>query len=132
MVMGRPEKPIDWKKVDQLLIAGCSGTEIAPHFDMHYNTFYNKVQEQYKMGFSEYSALKKEQGDSLLKAKQFEKAMSGDNSMLIWLGKNRLKQKDNHEFTDRELHVHYSTDSAAHKDGQIQAKTISEKDSIRT
>lgn len=93
--MSRPEKPIDWKKVDQLLMAGCTGTEIAPHFDMHYNTFYNKVQEKYNIGFSEYSASKKDQGDSLLKAKQFEKALSGKNdTMLIWLGKTRLKQSE--------------------------------------
>ncbi len=70
------------------------GTEIAPHFDMHVQTFYNKVLEQYKMCFTEYSALKRQQGDSILRAKQYEKAMKLDNTMLIWLGKNRLGQKE--------------------------------------
>lgn len=92
--MSRPEKLIDWEKVDKLLIAGCMGTEIAPHFDMHVQTFYNKVLEQYKMCFTEYSALKRQQGDSILRAKQYEKAMKLDNTMLIWLGKNRLGQKE--------------------------------------
>lgn len=92
--MSRPEKPIDWNKVDQLLMSGCKGTEIAPHFDMHYETFYDRVKQKYNVGFTEYCSLKKEQGDSLLKAKQFEKAMKGDNSMLIWLGKVRLGQRE--------------------------------------
>lgn len=92
--MSRPEKKIDWKKVDELLMAGCHGTEIAPHFNMHYNTFYLKVQEEFQIGFSEYSAIKKQQGDSLIKEKQFEKAINGDNVMLVWLGKNRLNQRE--------------------------------------
>lgn len=93
--MSRPEKPIDWKLVDQLLMADCKGTEIAPHFDMHVNTFYDKVAEHYKMSFTEYSCLKRRQGDALLRAKQYEKALAKDNTMMIWLGKNRLGQKEN-------------------------------------
>lgn len=92
--MSRPEKPIDWNLVDNLLIAGCFGTEIAAHFDLHHETFYNRVQDKYGMGFTAYRAEKLYKGDSILRAKQFEKASKGDNMMLIWLGKNRLKQKD--------------------------------------
>ena len=95
--MTRPEKPIDWAKVDHLLMAGCKGTEIAPHFDMHVNTFYDKVFEKHNIGFTEYSLIKRSQGDSLLKVKQFEKAMKSDNTMLIWLGKNRLEQKEHED-----------------------------------
>lgn len=92
--MSRPEKPIDWKYVDELLEAGCVGTEIAPHFDLHYNTFYDRVQSTFGIGFTEYAAQKKSKGDSILRHVQFNKAKEGDNSMLIWLGKNRLKQSD--------------------------------------
>lgn len=100
---GRPngrtskEKNIDWDKVDQLLIAGCLGTEIAPHFDMHPETFYDHVLRKYGICFSEYSFKKKSQGDSLLRAKQFEKALKGENTLLIWLGKNRLNQRDSED-----------------------------------
>lgn len=91
--MARPEKPIDWKLVDDLLMAGCKGTEISPYFDMHVNTFYRKVLEIHNISFNEYSASKKEQGDSVLRAKQYEKAViKGDTTMLIWLGKSRLGQ----------------------------------------
>lgn len=92
----RPVKPIDWNKVDHLLMAGCHGTEIAAHFDMHHETFYNRVSQEKGMGFTAYCAEKRAKGDSLLRAKQFEKAVanSGDNTMLIWLGKQRLGQTE--------------------------------------
>jgi hypothetical protein len=92
--MSRPEKPINWKLVDDLLIAGCLGTEIAPHFDIHPTNFYIRVEQEYGMSFTAYSAEKRQKGDSILRAKQFEKATKGDNTMLVWLGKNRLKQAE--------------------------------------
>lgn len=96
--MGRPEKEINWKKVDDLLIAGSPGTEIASHFDMHPHTFYRKVEEKYNVTFTQYSSEKKQLGDSLLRAHQYQKALGlttkGDNTLLIWLGKNRLNQRD--------------------------------------
>lgn len=95
--MARPEKPIDWDKVDQLLMAGCHGTEIASYFNMHPNTFYTKLETNYKCGFTEFSALKKSHGDALLRNVQFEKALDKDNTMMIWLGKQRLGQKENKE-----------------------------------
>ncbi|NCX93640.1 MAG: hypothetical protein EBX40_03075, partial [Gammaproteobacteria bacterium] len=39
----------------------------------------------------------KSKGDNLLRVAQFKKAMSGDTSALIWLGKNRLGQSDKQE-----------------------------------
>jgi hypothetical protein len=92
--MSRPEKPIDWDKVDELLMAGCLGTEIAANYDMHPNTFYDRVVQKYNMSFTDYCSEKRSKGESFLRLVQFKKAVEGDNSMLIWLGKNRLKQSD--------------------------------------
>lgn len=92
--MVRPEKPIDWKRVDELLEAGCHGTEICPHFDLSPERFYERVQARYGVSFTIYSQEKKQKGDSILREKQFKKAINGDNMMLIWLGKNRLGQRD--------------------------------------
>ncbi len=93
----RPEKPIDWKLVDQLLISGCLGNEIAAHFDMHPITFYHRVEREYGVSFTNYSSEKKGKGNSLLRHKQFQIAMEGDKTMLVWLGKNRLGQKETEE-----------------------------------
>lgn len=34
-----------------------------------------------------------------LRHRQYQKALKGDTTLLIWLGKQDLKQKDKHEFT---------------------------------
>lgn len=95
----RPVKPIDWKLVDTLLMSGCTGVEIASHFDMHPITFYQRVEQQYGTSFTNYSSEKKQKGESLLRHKQFEIAMKGDKTMLVWLGKNRLGQRETEEKT---------------------------------
>ena len=79
------------------------GTEIAPHFAMHPNTLYRRTEEQYGMSFSEYSQQKKAQGEACIRAQQYMKALGqtelGDNTLLIWLGKNRLNQSEKAETT---------------------------------
>jgi hypothetical protein len=94
--LSRPEKPIDWKRVDDLLEAGCLGTEIAACFDVHPITFYDRVTKQYGTSFTNYAAEKKACGDTLLREAQFKKATKKlDNGMLVWLGKQRLHQREN-------------------------------------
>jgi hypothetical protein len=97
--MSRPEKIIDWDVVDELLMAGCPGTDIAAYFGMHPDTFYKRVMAEYDMGFSEYLQQKRSSGDCLLRKSQFDKALDKDTSMLIWLGKQRLGQKENHDIS---------------------------------
>lgn len=96
--MSRPEVTIDWKKADELMRSGCPGTEVAAYFGIHPNTFYRRVEEKFEISFSDYLAEKKADGDALIRLQQFKKALGtdkkGDNMMLIWLGKNRLNQRD--------------------------------------
>lgn len=94
---GRPPLPIDWKRVDELLIAGCTGVEVAAVFDMHPDTLYKKVEGTFGITFTNYSAQKRQKGDTILREAQFNKAKKGDNVMLVWLGKNRLSQKETHD-----------------------------------
>jgi hypothetical protein len=97
--VSRPPIPINWDKVDELLMAGCPGTEVAAFFGMHEDTFYRRVNEKYSMGFTEYMAKKKATGEALLRMQQYNKAMGiskkGDNTLLIFLGKQRLGQREN-------------------------------------
>lgn len=95
--MSRPSKEIDWNKVDRYLQAQCDGTGIAALLGIHPDTLYLRCQAEKKMGFSEYSALKRGEGKELLRAKQFAVAMEGDKTMLVWLGKQYLNQKDKSE-----------------------------------
>ncbi len=91
---GRPHIIIDWDMVDELLEASCEGTEIAAYIGMHPDTLYNRCQKEKKVGFSEYLRSKKAKGDSLLKKVQWDMAMDKDKTMAIWLGKQRLGQRD--------------------------------------
>lgn len=95
---GRPYKKIDWDKADELLLCGCTGVEVAAYFGMHPDTFYCRVLKEKKVGFTEYSSEKKSNGEALIREAQFKKALGlskkGDNTLLIWLGKQRLGQKE--------------------------------------
>lgn len=105
--MSRPEKDIDWNVANSMLTSGCLGTEIASYFDMHPDTFYDKVFEKYKMGFSAYSQRKKMRGHGILRHKQFIKAVEKlDNTMLIWLGKQMLGQRDSYLDNDTNTEDH--------------------------
>lgn len=75
-------------------MGGSSGPGAAAVLGIHYTTLYRRVEEEKGMFFTEYAAEKKAKGDELLRNKQFDKAMTGDNVMLVWLGKNRLGQRD--------------------------------------
>ena len=92
--VGRPQVKIDWKKVNKLMEAGCSGGEISGHLGIHSDTLYRRCVTDNGAEFSEYIKQFKAKGDTLLRKKQFELALEGDKSMLIWLGKNRLGQSD--------------------------------------
>jgi AraC-like DNA-binding protein len=127
--MARPELFIDWKKVDELMMAGCMGTEIAAYFAMHPNTFYRRVEEQYSISFSEYIQEKRSKGESLLRAHQYAKALGltdkGDNTLLIWLGKTRLNQKEPETLKQVSHTILVNNDLAA--GSNISAKAISEE-----
>lgn len=94
---GRKKIVINWEPVDRYLEAGCTGVEIAAKLGIHADTLYNVCEREKKMAFSAYAAQKKASGDTLLKAKMFQMAMSGDKTMAIWLSKNRLGYSDKTE-----------------------------------
>ena len=100
----RPPIPINWKKVEQLLMADCSGIQVAAHIGISEDTLYSRVKTELGYeSFTAYSAKFKEKGDSLLKAKQFESAIIDKNiSMQIWLGKQRLGQREKSEVTGKD------------------------------
>lgn len=92
---GNPKAHIDWNLVDNLLKAGCPGTEIAPHFDICEDTLYIRCEKEKGVGWSAYLRQKRSQGDANLRAKQYTEALKGDRTLLIWLGKQRLGQREN-------------------------------------
>jgi hypothetical protein len=92
--MGRPKAIIDWENVGEMLRCGADVRSIASSLGISPDTLYVRSKRDNKVDFSAFSQQKKAQGNDLLRRKQFEVAMTGNVSMLIWLGKNRLGQTD--------------------------------------
>lgn len=94
---GRPQAIIDWDNVNRLLEIGCSGIEIGAMIGLHQNTIYDHCLKKFGIPFSEYSKQKYAKGDASIREAQYNNAISGNTSMQIWLGKNRLKQSESPE-----------------------------------
>lgn len=105
---GRSPITVDWDLIDEMLEAGCLGTEIALTLGISSDTLYDYCPRYKKMSFSDYAAMKKAKGESNLRLHQYRIATNGkpkeSSGMLIWLGKNRLNQRD-----------HFNQDTESHK-----------------
>jgi hypothetical protein len=91
---GRPKIEIDWKNFDKLCTIQCNLEEIAAWFECSVDTIERAVKREKKMGFAEYVTIKRGKGKVGLRRKQYQTAMAGNVTMLIWLGKQELGQKD--------------------------------------
>lgn len=83
---GRPRKVLSPKKVAQLASFGLSTAEIAAALDCSADTIQRNYADVLKSG--------REKRNGSLRRKQYEIAMAGNATMLIWLGKQFLEQKD--------------------------------------
>jgi hypothetical protein len=84
---GITKKVVFDEDVYKLAAMGCSDSEIARWFDLSESTL--------KYNFSDIIAKGREQLKQSLRRSQIKLALSGNATMLIWLGKNILGQSDN-------------------------------------
>ena len=101
--MTRPRKEVDWETVNKLCGIHCTGEEIASFLDMSYDTLQRRCLEEHECGFADYYKKASASGKMSLRRKQYEVAMAGNVSMLIWLGKNTLNQRDQVDTEVKEL-----------------------------
>ena len=101
---------INWAEIDELACAGCTIVEIAAYFGVHRETMQNHYKyaldnmnedekQEMPSSFSSYLKDKREKGKAQLRLSQFKQATEGNVPMQIWLGKQRLDQKDNKSLT---------------------------------
>ena len=90
--VGRPKKQLDTKVIERLSSIFCTNEEIATVVGCHSDTLADN--------FSEYLKKGRQRGKMSLRRMQFEKAQSGNTTMLIWLGKQMLGQKDRIETSE--------------------------------
>ncbi len=91
----KPNYHIDWEEVKRFAIAGSSGVEIAAYYGIGPECLYDRCRKDKGMYYSAFQAQCKQKGDVLIREKQYELALEKDRVMLIWLGKQRLGQKEN-------------------------------------
>ena len=101
--MGRPKIEIDFEKVDALCAVFCNCKEIVSvlnSFDINcsYDTVERRVKEQFGVTFAEYVEQKQMAfAKPKLRKAQFDCALGGNATMLIWLGKQYLGQTEKQE-----------------------------------
>lgn len=95
--MAAKKVDIDWDRVAKYLQAQCSGSGIAGILGIHENTLYSRCKLDNGVEFMAFSEQKKGEGKELLRKKQYDVAMEGDKTMLVWLGKQYLEQKEKNE-----------------------------------
>ena len=104
LVIGRGSKQriVPPDEVYYLAALGCSNREIADWFGVHENTMsYN---------FKDYILKAKEETKQKLRQAQLKAALSGNVTMLIWLGKQYLGQSDQPSNTDADKILPWTDD----------------------
>lgn len=97
--MARPRKELEdikfdgWDQLDALII-WASEAYCAEKLGISVESLATRIKERTGLSFPEYKEQKKEPLRINLLKKQYDVAMAGNVSMLIWLGKNILGQSD--------------------------------------
>lgn len=94
--MGRPKKVIDYALAEKLAYIQCTISETAHMLNVNEKTLLKDkaFMELHKKGM--------EEGKSSLRRLQWKGAEAGNPTMLIWLGKQYLGQKDKSEVTGKD------------------------------
>lgn len=90
--MGRKRINIDKAEFEKLCRMQCTEAEISGFFEVSQDTILRWCQRTYKKTFEEVFAEKRAGGKPSLRRAQYDLAMSGNPTMLIWLGKQWLGQ----------------------------------------
>ena len=101
--LARPLKEIDWDQVDEMCAIHCTGEEQAAVLGVDYDTLNRACHREQEMSFADYFRQKSASGKMSLRRRQYTKAMEGDNTQLIWLGKNWLGQTDQPDVEAKDL-----------------------------
>lgn len=95
--MARPRKDINWKAVDAMSIYQATQEEIAAFLGLSVDTLDRAAKRDKGCSYADYLAQKRRAGSVLLRKWQWAAGQKKNPTMLIWLGKQYLGQKDKHE-----------------------------------
>lgn len=99
---GPKPKEINWDVFDKLCALHCTLKEMSGILQVSEDTIERLCKKTFKLKFADLYQQKAASGRMSIRRKQFDIAMNGNVTMLIWLGKQWLGQKDKHEISDAE------------------------------
>lgn len=105
---GGPRKEIDLQIVEKLAMIHCTDKEMADILGVSVDTLWRRKQDD--PAFLELLERGRSNGKASLRRRQWQRAESGSDTMLIWMGKQILGQRDRHELSgdpDNPLTVRY-------------------------
>lgn len=105
---GRPRIEFDektWASIEECAKIQCTGEEIAGIIGVDYDTLNARINEKFGYGFSDYIRPFLMNGRKSLRRWQFDAAAAGNVSMLMWLGKQYLGQKEPKEEIDQNTRI---------------------------
>ena len=92
--MARPRKEIDVEQFKKLCSLQCTLSEIASWFDCSEDTIERWCKRTFKENFAETYKKSCGKGKISLRRAQFKAAEGGNATLLVWLGKQWLGQRD--------------------------------------
>lgn len=92
----------EYKQFENLCEIQCTIDEVCHVMNVTDKTLNRLLKEHYKSPFSAVYKRFADNGRRSLRRKQYQLAMSGNATMLIWLGKQYLGQADKQELTGNE------------------------------
>lgn len=98
--LGRPKilfSDQQWLYIEQMCAIQCTCEEIASVLGVSVDTLSRRIADEYEVTFADYFKKHSSLGLMSLRRLQFDKAKSGNTTMLIWLGKQYLGQADKKE-----------------------------------
>jgi hypothetical protein len=92
---GRKPAVLDLTVIERAAGIGCTIDEIAAVMNVHRDTLYGRIAKEPEIGLA--IARGRDNGKATLRRLQWQAANDGNPTMLIWLGKQLLEQRDKHE-----------------------------------
>lgn len=95
---GRPRVEIDIDQLRNLVRIQCTAEECASVLNCSADTLDRRLKEEGFDGFADFYKRHSSEGKASLRRAQWKAAQDGNPTMLIWLGKQMLAQRDKHEY----------------------------------
>lgn len=122
---GRPRKELsdeDFEKIVGMIRIQCTQDEICNIFGMTAETLNTRLQERGEESFSTLYKKHSDGGKASLRRMQWKAAEEGNPTMLVWLGKQMLGQRDKQELD------HMSSDGSMKPPAGITVKIVGADD----